>query len=276
MRHVNYKIVLLIFLWVISAVISGIYDLEISISFVNGNSRLAMFLQNYGMIPGIIVLLAGIYIYYSNLIRPKSKFRILAKGFLFIAANFLTFYLFYILTTYLTHNENVLYNHYYLISLLSILINVIIITILHIKKFTLSSAAINFSRITIALGFWGYLICIQLVKTLWGRVRFRDLDVLYSQFTPWYQSQGINGFDSFPSGHAAMGWMLLPLILFVNNNIKYLLLGVICVWAVAVAISRVVIGAHYASDVLFGSFFIIFVFIILFKHIDRRDTGLIK
>ena len=274
MRQINYKILSLFLVWAVLAVFTGIYDLEISKSIVNNNSSWAKFLQNYGMIPGIIVLLAGIYIYYAYLITNKTRLLFLKKAFFFISANLLIIYMLDVLILNITQNENALTNYFYLIAGISILINVVIIAVLQSKKFKLKSAVINFSRVTIALGFLGYIICIQLVKTLWGRVRFRDLDELFSNFTPWYLPQGLTGFDSFPSGHAAMGWIILPLMILIINKknwLKYLVFCLICCWAIAVAVSRVVIGAHYASDVLFGSFFIIAVFYFLKNKINRNS-----
>ena len=124
------------------------------------------------------------------------------------------------------------------------------------------------------MALFGYVFCIQVVKTFWGRVRFKELDAAFSQFTPWYLPQGINGYDSFPSGHAAMGWMLLAiLILFTNKKpwLKYSVFIIIFMYAIILTLSRVIIGAHYASDVLFGSFFMIFTFLFFYK---RNEDGL--
>jgi membrane-associated phospholipid phosphatase len=107
------------------------------------------------------------------------------------------------------------------------------------------------------------------IKYVWGRVRFRELDAAFSQFTPWYCPQGITGFDSFPSGHAATGFILLAIIILLEKKklwIKNLALVVIILWGILLASSRVVIGAHYASDVLFGSFFIILTFLLFHKY----------
>jgi len=276
MRHINYKILLLFLVWVVLAVLTGFFDLEISRSLVNKNSSWAKFLQDYGMIPGIIVLLFGIYAYYSYLVTNNSKMWLLKKVFFFIAANLLILYMLDVLITNFTLSEQSGANYYFLISGVSVILNSIIIVILEIKKIKLSDTSINFSKITIALGLWGYIICIQLVKTLWGRVRFRELDDLFSNFTPWLLPQGLTGYDSFPSGHAAMGWIILPLMILMNNKnrwLKYSVFCLICCWAIAVALSRVIIGAHYASDVLFGSFFIIATFYFLTNTTNRKNSS---
>jgi membrane-associated phospholipid phosphatase len=120
--------------------------------------------------------------------------------------------------------------------------------------------------------FYGYILFIEPVKILWGRIRFRDLAVNYSNFTPWYFPQGINGNQSFPSGHAAMGFMLLALFVFFADRAFYqrvILKGIIISWALAVCISRIVIGAHFTSDVLFGAFAMIISYLFLMNYANK-------
>ncbi|MEJ2506939.1 MAG: phosphatase PAP2 family protein, partial [Ignavibacteriaceae bacterium] len=95
-------------------------------------------------------------------------------------------------------------------------------------------------------------------------IRFRDLDSLYSAFTPWFIPNGINSNTSFPSGHSAMAWMILPLLMLVpvsNKKLRSVLIVIIILWGLIVGLSRIVIGAHYASDVLFGGCIVIFIFL---------------
>ena len=153
-------------------------------------------------------------------------------------------------------------------------ISIIIFILLQIKKPAQNIIAIKYARVVVGMALFGYVFFIQVVKTFWGRVRFKELDAAFSQFTPWYLPQGINGYDSFPSGHAAMGWMLLALlILFTNKKpwLKYSVFIIIFMWSVILAQSRVIIGAHYASDVLFGSFFMIFTFLFFYKRNEDRS-----
>ena len=167
-----------------------------------------------------------------------------------------------------TTSENFVINHLIIFLIIAFAINIIIFILLQIKKPVQNTITINYARIVVWMALFGYVICIQIVKWFWGRVRFRELDAAFSQFTPWYLPQGTTGYDSFPSGHAAMGWILLALlILFTNKKpwIKYLVFALIFLYAVVLALSRVIIGAHYASDVLFGSFFIIITFLYFSK-----------
>lgn len=102
-------------------------------------------------------------------------------------------------------------------------------------------------------------VAIEGMKYLWGRVRFRDLlaQSSYDAFTPWYVINGINGNKSFPSGHtsgAAISYllMLLPFSFDKLKNRKQLCFFIPFVYSGIVAFTRLVMGAHYLSDVTIG------------------------
>lgn len=101
---------------------------------------------------------------------------------------------------------------------------------------------------------------IEGTKFLWGRVRFRDLLAAgsYDAFTSWLHPNGINGNKSFPSGHTAsagMSYLLmtLPLINAKCKKQKALLFILAFVYTITVAYTRLVMGAHYLSDVAMGN-----------------------
>ncbi len=256
---------LLIFLFstlIVLAVVFGIYDLDISKNVVNQNSGWAIFLENYGMIPGIFVIISGIYIYCSFIKIKTNIWSYVQRIILFLVSSGLIFYLFEIL-----FDKLVLHN-FITFLIISFAINLIIFIVLQLRKQVESISAIQYAKIVIGMSFFGYVICIQAVKYVWGRVRFRELDAAFSQFTPWYFPQGFTGFDSFPSGHAAMGFMLLSILILLVNAHRWLknsVLTIILLYGIVLALSRVVIGAHYASDVLFGSFFIIVTFLFFLR-----------
>jgi membrane-associated phospholipid phosphatase len=124
------------------------------------------------------------------------------------------------------------------------------------RSFSLPLRAERACRWTVWLGSSSWLL-VYALKTLWGRVRYRDLDALHAAFTPWYLPQGHTGHASFPSGHTAMGWLLLPcLLLWPARSLAWWVGAVLSVgWGCFVGASRIVIGAHYASDVLFSTAF---------------------
>ncbi len=100
---------------------------------------------------------------------------------------------------------------------------------------------------------------IEIMKFLWGRVRFRDLLKAgsYDAFTSWYHPNGVNGNKSFPSGHtagAAMSYlmMLLPFVSPKWDKNKAWCFIIPLLHTGVVAYTRLVMGAHYLSDVIMG------------------------
>ncbi len=257
MGQLKINLVLFFLIWVTLAILTGFYDLEISKFIVNQNSDWARFLENYGMIPGLLVIMSGVYIYYSYIKSRSDTWSYFQRSVFFLVNSGLTYYLFEILLSRIVSDNLILF------LVISFSINLIAFLVLHKKNPVSSSSLIKYSKVVIGMAFWGYVIGIQIVKFIWGRVRFRELDAVFSQFTPWYLPQGFTGFDSFPSGHAATGFMLLAILILLEKKkmwMKKLSLTLIIFWGILLAFSRVVIGAHYASDVLFGSFFIILSF----------------
>ena len=224
------------------------------------------------MIPGLLVILSGIFIYYSYIKEESNAWSYFLRIIFFLTSTGLILYLFEIILGSLLV-ENFILNHLLTFLIISFAISFIIFIFIGLSKPVQKRESIIFSKVVVSLAFFGYVICIQGVKYFWGRVRFRELDAAFSQFTPWYLPQGVTGFDSFPSGHAAMGWILLPLlILFTNKKpwLKYSVFVIIFLWGVTLALSRVVISAHYSSDVLFGSFFIIITYLLIYKHYTNQ------
>jgi membrane-associated phospholipid phosphatase len=224
------------------------------------------------MIPGLLVILSGIFIYYSYIKEESNAWSYFLRIIFFLTSTGLILYLFEIILGSLLV-ENFILNHLLTFLIISFAISFIIFIFIGLSKPVQKRESIIYSKVVVSLAFFGYVICIQGVKYFWGRVRFRELDATFSQFTPWYLPQGVTGFDSFPSGHAAMGWTLLPLlILFTNKKpwLKYSVFVIIFLWGVTLALSRVVIGAHYSSDVLFGSFFNIITYLLIYKHYTNQ------
>ena len=269
----NFKkvIITLTIILIILALIFAFYDLQISKLLVNRNSGWANFLECYGMIPGLIVILSGIFINYSSISKKSDAWSYIKKVIFFLAIAGLLCYLMDVLLSNLVTEE--FFNHSLITFLvISFCISLIILIILQIKEPIQNKILIHYSNTVIGVAIFGYVFCIQVVKYFWGRIRFRELNLTFSNFTPWYLPQGITGFDSFPSGHAAMGFMLLPLIvLFSNKNslLRKIVIGLILIWGIVLALSRVIIGAHFASDVLFGSAAIIF----WYFYFERKENS---
>ncbi|MBR4223934.1 MAG: phosphatase PAP2 family protein [Oscillospiraceae bacterium] len=114
---------------------------------------------------------------------------------------------------------------------------------------------------------------LQIIKLCFARPRYRLIiqEIAGIGFTPWYMpfsgSKGLIGemglragdFRSFPSGHAleCMGLTyVLPMLTYTNEKLKdrkTILYAAALVFAVMVCTSRMVMGAHFLSDVCAGS-----------------------
>ncbi len=104
------------------------------------------------------------------------------------------------------------------------------------------------------------------IKFTWGRPRMRDLANPSVDFYPWYIPKWFSGSDSFPSGHSANAacvfvYTLVPAIFHKQKKIGYSISLLICsLWLLTVMISRIIAGAHFASDVLTGAAITLFAF----------------
>lgn len=121
------------------------------------------------------------------------------------------------------------------------------------------------------------LLAVEGMKYLWGRVRFRDLLAAgsYDSFTPWYVINGINGNKSFPSGHtggAAMSFlaMFLPYISKSAYKHRQLCFFVPFIYTCTVAVTRLIMGAHYLSDVAMGGAVGMLTVVIAMAVLDKK------
>ena len=117
------------------------------------------------------------------------------------------------------------------------------------------------------------ILLVQVIKNPMGRMRYRAMNVIgdYSGYTRWYVAGGqpdkewmratfgtSDAFKSFPSGHtraAAATFYLIALadVLGVTNRRRRALLWCFAIlFTGLVALSRIMVGAHFFSDVLVG------------------------
>jgi membrane-associated phospholipid phosphatase len=261
----------LIVVWVIAAFLLESSDLWISINLYNPNSGWAIFIEKYGEIPGLLIVLIGIHIFIVTLKASSNIKTILFNGFLLTTSSLITLYIFWLISLALS-KSSALFNdnrNYFFLS--AIILN-ILISLLFRRRYKFSKKSVLFSRITFKTFFYGYLLIATPLKILWGRIRFRDLAENYSDFTPWYWPNGITGNQSFPSGHAAMSFMMIVLFVFFMDKPFYkriILKGLVISWGLAVCASRVVMGAHFTSDVVFGAMIVIVTYLFLINNAKK-------
>ena len=143
------------------------------------------------------------------------------------------------------------------------------------------------------------VLLVQAVKNPMGRMRYRSMNVIgdFSGYTPWYVAHGqpdkawmretfgtSDAFKSFPSGHtraAAASFYLIPLadtIGVTNKRRRALLWCFAVLFTGLVALSRIVVGAHFFSDVLVGGTigFVVCMLTREFFLIDRAHLRALK
>ena len=110
-------------------------------------------------------------------------------------------------------------------------------------------------------------LTMNLGKFLWFRPRWRYLDATYGAaapdyFQPWYVLKcsgkiGKDDFSSFPSGHTmnALGWIVFAGASSFIAGLKgkeWIIRLSAYVWALLIALSRTIMGAHFFSDTTAG------------------------
>lgn len=216
----------------------------------------------------------------------KQNIKIISKIILYVGGILICFYGIYKIGKYLSELNTSLYflhdNYltYAVMLLLSIIIQLLLCFLMqkHLKDLCIKLLPFAFVIIvTAALS----QIIVQGIKPFFARERFRAIyyleyrNVTSQGFTKWFVMNGSASkiantfasdlnvtstfFSSFPSGHTAgagitYSLIALPLCIQTFNNKKYkwLFYVIPIVITGTVALSRIVMGAHYMSDVLFG------------------------
>ncbi|MFW9854980.1 MAG: phosphatase PAP2 family protein [Candidatus Thorarchaeota archaeon] len=242
------------------ALIFAVWDLEISMALVDSEAVWARFIAEYGEIPGNIIIVLAIF---AVFIAVKETRTVKSSIIIAVVIGGLVWQISALINAIFGGINS---------QLILIVFPFVLVTLVVIRwgNFTISNEFQTFAVFTLILAVLNPLLFVQVIKIMWGRVRFRDLALDYSDYTPWFLPRGSTGHASFPSGHAAMGWMLLP-ILYVprlkrKKAIYYLVTVIVLTWGVIVALGRVVAGAHYASDVLFSTGVAWLIFILLDKY----------
>lgn len=114
---------------------------------------------------------------------------------------------------------------------------------------------------------------VQLIKPVFGRARYRLMNMSgdFSEYTPWYVVNGgrqatveqlamgiKDGYKSFPSGHTAaaavvFSLMSIPVVFKLDRKTDLLITVATTLLVFAVALSRIIMGAHYLTDVTMGA-----------------------
>ena len=247
-------------IWLILAILFGFTDLQISMAVADLDSVWGNFGADYGEAPGYALIAIAASVLIGSFIKNQKLQKI--PGYASIVIGII------LLITAILGNDN----RDFMTGLF------IIASVTGFIIFTWNKDWATFrtiSLIIVLLAVINPLLFVQIIKILWGRVRYRQLlDIGFEYYTPWFIPNGPTGYSSFPSGHTAMGWMFLPLIILVVNQnhkapLKILALILILGWGTFVMLSRVAVGAHFAADVLFSTGMAAITTILLYKWLYK-------
>ncbi|MCI8388695.1 MAG: phosphatase PAP2 family protein [Clostridiales bacterium] len=254
--------------WLAALVFASIYDLNISLTIADPMSGFGRALEIIGEPPAILFTSfnCALIIYYFLKKPNRARRDITLAALSFIGMYGAAFYTIYQTFRYIAEYRSDVSSKVIETGALEIILSVVICTavcaimlfgVSKLKYETLcrvSDTAVRcvFAAITTLVVIW----CFKLV---WGRVRFRQLDGDYTRFTPWYHPNGFTGYFSFPSGHTANAAVIFTAIYYLDflpekhKKLKPIIYLMLVLWILLLAFSRVAVGAHYLSDVLFGA-----------------------
>lgn len=229
-------------------VLFNFYDLDISIALTKHNNWFFELLDDVGESP----------IYIGPIFFGSTFFYLVKKNYQKVMAVSVSAIAYFIALIKIVHNIGYSFNFLNIgISFCaSVLLSAVTIYLFSkIKRETLERVK--------DLAILGVLVSVisfgmtEAIKYTWGRVRFRDLSADYSEFTRLFHINGLTGHKSFPSGHTNAGTSILLIALLVprfsdKKWLKYLVASLCFVYIATLAVSRIVVSAHYASDVLCG------------------------
>jgi membrane-associated phospholipid phosphatase len=249
------NVILFLSLWTLLAGIFAFTDLSISNTIINQKSGWVYFFDAFGEHPAMIIAFLSANILFS-LARGEKTVKKISMWVINGVLMLLSGYMMVIMVAVRMFEAKISGSQ----SIITLLCTIIIIVIIQVLLRKVSYERLNEFRRAALIAIvtvFAYNILANVIKPVWGRARPRDLTADQSNYFPWYIQQHFPHGESFFSGHAGNGFSTLLLVLFAEKMKKPAVkwaLGMGIVWGLIIAVSRVIIGAHFPSDVLFGGF----------------------
>lgn len=228
-------------------------DLPLTLTIYNPNSIFGRIFQTIGELPNHLMgaFCGAVLIFSSNLVKGVKRIVQIIFGFLALLSGAF-------MGSSMTLNYAQVKSTIGIIIIFTFIVIAAFLVVCRIPKDKREKT--NRLAMMGAVYFFTMLILLNLIKFLWGRMRFQFMTNPALEFTPWYIPNGLaagNTYMSFPSGHAAQATAMLFLSVlpfaFAELQRKTTMFKTIAyIWVALVAFSRVLMGAHFATDVIFG------------------------
>lgn len=274
------------FLFALSLVVlvfASFIDLPVSKVLYDQNNGFGIFFAAYGALPIVLILYFVSLVLFKNfqfVNHNGSKFVYAGLSLLFFLIGFILNWFF--IVSYSTMNPVV----HGIIGFIMFLIMAYLSQ--HYIFVNGDLKTINRVAFVLVVSVVAALLIVNIIKIPWGRPRMR-LIVLsndYGLFRNWWQfgtslkkqmqllGVASEEFKSFPSGHTANGalMLLLPALSLISTKLKgkekiLFMIGV--VWSILVAFSRILVGAHFISDVTVSFIITLLIVYVAFLYLDQ-------
>lgn len=257
------------------------HDLEISHKLSGKNLAFGRLFAVIGEYPAYFALIFSTFVFYANSLHKKMKYIKIYKVLALIAV-FLSFFIF----AKMSHKEVEVPNETLLALSSGVIGALFVMAIAKISRKDIIEKLVKFAVFTLVVMAVSFVI-IRVMKYTWSRVRYRDMIAQGNNFEAFTQWFSINGFSSlktkatsFPSGHSASAANIFIIAALSNHfkslkKYKWILYIVSFVFTILTAISRIIVNAHFLSDVIVGAgisylVYILFNYIFFFKK-DIRE-----
>jgi membrane-associated phospholipid phosphatase len=257
------------------AVILGVFsvgtlDYSLSSALIDRHSVFGEFFNMFGEWPATLGAAAGVFLLYSGRRREKPGRNIAVNAF---ALPFLFLFLFFAFWSPLRYMYEFSptgipsWTSFTALGLTAVVFSGLIWFGNHKADLSKMRALRKVGILMLVLVF-AEMILVNLIKPLWARPRMRSIESI-DQFRRWFEIQGwVNNQElkSFPSGHTANGFTMIMWSLLIPGNKKAArrrFTAFAIVWGVMVAISRVILGAHFITDVAVGGYITLVLFFLL-------------
>lgn len=249
---------------VILMLVGSFFDYQLSSSLYNEKNIFGLIFAAYGQLPSALAMSIGGGLWIYTAVKYKGIPNGIRAFFGSLLAIFGVFMGYYEPAGYLTSTPKLF------LLVVSVLINFgsIYLVLMLVKK----HGEHEMRRLAAFLIFFvvSQILVVNVIKVPWARPRMRFIQ-LYPEveFANWWQigssikdkyitmGVGSNEFKSFPSGHTASSLNILFVCVLArySNFIKEkrtIVLGGALLFGVLTALSRIVLGAHFLTDVTVG------------------------
>ena len=265
------------FIGVLLVLAFGQIDYNVSLALVNRDSIWAEFFNMFGEMPAFAGLLASIAFSYGARKRKNNFLNIVYSILAFPFMLLLTYAIVFMPIRYIYEfAEDGIPQGIHILAfvLTAVLYAGVVYAVFKVKPETHR----KYRRASgiIALLVVVEIIIVNLFKSLWARPRMRSI-ASFEEFRYWWQ---INGpvsvmeeeLKSFPSGHTANAFVMVAFLSFLDRNKtklyrNFAIFGF--AWGILTAVSRVVLGAHFLSDVVFSGYITVVLYFLFEKLLNK-------